>query len=226
MVFGRTNLAVQDMIGPRKEYFQRKRAAFVATWTTDTQGIVHIPLKDGFEAIFSNYKMDAVSKFTWRLQICNPKGTIKYYAEAKVPEELRYLYGWRTSLHRVIMGATKGTQIDHKNGNGLDCTDENLRFATHSQNTSNRHYKNQTGYRGVSKIWKSDRFSAQIEFQGKTMYLGSFDKASQAAKRYNKKAIELFGEFAILNEFEEDYDGDLSDLVSCDSYDAMETTVA
>lgn len=215
-------MAVQDMIGPRKEYFQRKRAAFVATWTTDVRGIVHIPLKDGFEATFSKNKMSIAALFTWRLW----RGGGKCYAEAKVPEEYREQFGLRTMLHRVVTGAPKGIQVDHKNGDGLDCTDGNLRFATYSQNTSNRRYKNETGYRGVSKIWKSSRFSAQIEYQGKTMYLGSFDEASDAARRYNVAAVKYFGEFAIINLFDDDYEGDLVDLECCDSYDGMETMVA
>ena len=215
-------MAVQDMIGPRKAYFQRKRAAFVATWTTDAQGVVHIPLRDGFEATVSESKKELAAQFTWVLH--GSKG--KYYAESKVPEEHRERLGQCTSLHRVVTGASKGVEVDHKNGNSLDCTDGNLRIASDSQNASNRIYKNKTGFRGVSRIWKSERFSAQIEYQGKTMYLGSFDEASDAARRYNDAAIKYFGEFAIINQFYDDYEGDLDDLAFCDSYDEMETMVA
>lgn len=218
-------MAVQDMIGPRKEHFRKKRAAFVATWTTDSNGIVHIPLKNGLEATISESKMAIAADFSWRLRK-HSRMEGKYYAEATVPEEYRGQFKHRTeSLHRVITGAPDGVQVDHKNGNGLDCTDDNLRFATHSQNTSNRHYKNKTGYRGVSRIWKSSRFSAQIEYQGKTMYLGSFDTAREAAKRYNEKALELFGEFAILNEIEGTEEESV-DLSCCEKYDAMETMIS
>jgi len=218
------------MIGPRKEYFNRKRAAFVATWTTDANGIVHIPLKNGFEATISESKKEIASDFTWRLKKHSKKsatGPDKYYAEASVPEEYRGRFKHRhESLHRVVSGVPDGVQVDHKNGNGLDCTDGNIRWATTSQNTSNRHYKNSTGYRGVFKIWKSGNFGAQIDYQGKNHYLGSFPTAQQAARRYNAEAIEIFGDFAILNKFADDYDGDLVDLMCCETLDFIETMVA
>lgn len=208
------------MIGPRKAYFQRKRAEFVATWTTDSQGIVHIPLRDGFEATISESKKELAAQFTWVLH--GSKG--KYYAESKVPEEHRERLGQCTSLHRVVTGVSKGVEVDHKNGNSLDCTDGNLRWATTSQNTSNRHYKNKTGYRGVVEYKYG--FKSQIEFHGKNRSLGCFYTAEQAARRYNQEAIKLFGEFSILNLFDDDYEGDLVDLEFCDPYDEMETMVA
>lgn len=223
--FGRTNLAVQDMIGPLKEYFERKRAIFVATWTTDSDGIVHIPLKNGFEATISKSKKDIAAQFTWRLRKHSRMDT-KFYAEAKVPESLRNKYGCTTWLHRVIVDAPKGLQVDHKNGNGLDCTDDNLRIATTSQNASNRYYRNSTGYRGVVRISKTNRFAAQIEINGKSRKIGSYAQASEAARRYNEEAILLFGEFAILNQFYDDHGEDLSHIPLHLTYNGSETTVA
>lgn len=56
--------------------------------------------------------------------------------------------------------------------------------------------RNKTGYRGVSKSSRSENFMASID---KNFYLGSFPVADQAAKAYDKKAYELYGDKAILN---------------------------
>jgi hypothetical protein len=46
--------------------------------------------------------------------------------------------GKSIKLHRVIMDAPEGTQIDHINGNSLDNRIINLRLATNTQNQCNR----------------------------------------------------------------------------------------
>ena len=190
-----------EIIAGRKEYFRKRREDFVATWITDESGLVHIPLGKGFEAIICAHRKELASDFLWRLKL-HTKTKTKYYAEAAVIEELRHKYGRWTSLHRVIAGVPKGVQVDHKNGNGLDCRDDNLRPATGSQNASNRHYQNSTGYRGVARKPRcvTKPFMAQIEYDGRNHNLGSFKTAIEAAARYNTEAIRVFGEFAILNQ--------------------------
>lgn len=190
-----------ETITGRKEHFRKKRAEFVATWTTDEHGIVHIPLGDGIEAFISKKKTVIASDFMWALK---PDKTGKPYVWASVIEELREIYGEFTSLHRVVSGIERGTEIDHKDGNGLNCVDSNLRPATRSQNSSNRHYVNKTGYRGVveQKRVRRKSYSAQVEFQGKSRRFGSYRTPVEAAIRYNEEALRLFGEFALLNEIE------------------------
>ncbi len=83
--------------------------------------------------------------------------------------------------------------IDHKNQNSLDNRIENLRLATRGQNNANgRHLKGI--YRGVVK--SAGRFVAQIRKDGAYHYLGRFHCPIEAATAYDKKAIELFGEYA------------------------------
>lgn len=53
---------------------------------------------------------------------------------------------------------------------------------------------NSSGVRGVYKSERSGKWCAQITFQGKTRYLGSFDSLEQAANA-RKKGEELFDEF-------------------------------
>ena len=42
-------------------------------------------------------------------------------------------------------------------------------------------------------------FEATLRGDGKRIYLGRFQKADDAARAYDKKAAELFGEFVCLN---------------------------
>ena len=53
---------------------------------------------------------------------------------------------------------------------------------------------NTSGVRGVYPIKKSGKWAAQIQFQGKKTYLGSFSTIEEAAKA-RKKAEEVFEEF-------------------------------
>jgi hypothetical protein len=190
----------QETFDGMKEYFRKKRENVVATWITDANGIVHIPLAGGFEAIINEHRKVAASQFTWRLKR-QERGKIKYYVEARVPEELRHRFGNWTFLHRVVLGAPDGIQVDHINGDGLNCLDANIRLATVSQNASNRRCYNKLGIRGVSfdKTRIRNPYVARIKHLGKTKKLGNFPTAEDAGKRYDQEAILIFGNFAILN---------------------------
>lgn len=104
-------------------------------------------------------------------------------------------------LHRFILDAPDGVEVDHENGDGLDCRRLNLRLATKSQNRANaQQIKGTINYRGVIKTKGKKRpFGAKLTFEGKTYNLGVFGTAEAAAKAYDLKAREVHGEFASLN---------------------------
>jgi hypothetical protein len=102
-------------------------------------------------------------------------------------------------LHRIILDAPKGTDVDHINGNGLDNRRCNLRLATRSQNHANRFKKPGTTSRFKGVRFERNRWHAQIRVQYKKTYLGSFRDEIDAALAYNAAALEAFGEFARIN---------------------------
>ena len=104
-------------------------------------------------------------------------------------------------LHREILVAPRGVQVDHVNGDTLDNRRKNLRLCTHKENNRNKGLKstNKSGYKGVYFHSKSGKWSAQIRVNYKAIYLGLFNNKIDAAKAYDKAALDNFGQFASLN---------------------------
>ena len=122
-----------------------------------------------------------------------------------------YGYAFRTAkrngkkqilfLHREILGLKKGDGkiIDHKNRNTLDNRKCNLRICNRSQNRMNSKAKSIIGYKGVSWHVSSKKWLARIEKNKTSIRIGMFNNPKDAAKAYDEKAIEFFGEFACTN---------------------------
>lgn len=102
-------------------------------------------------------------------------------------------------VHRLILGINDNNWVDHINHNKLDNRKSNLRICTNQQNQFNRLKKNNASskYKGVSK--RKNNWEAGIKFKGKTYYLGKYKTEEDAAKAYDKKALELFGEYSKRN---------------------------
>jgi len=104
------------------------------------------------------------------------------------------------SMHRVIMGEPKGMVVDHIDGNSLNNRRSNLRICTVAQNLQNRRWTGGLSrYKGVCFVKRLNKWQAEITFNGRRMHIGCFDNEIDAAKAYDRKAAELFGEFAYLN---------------------------
>ena len=152
-----------------------------------------IKLTHGKFALVDDEDFEKIYKYSWHL---------------KCTWGIYYAMGWEVSngkhilMHRLIMGAKKDQKIDHIDGNGLNNQRKNLRFATNSQNQANcRKQKRKTSskFKGVCWDNRDKRWLAYIKKDQKAYRLGSFHSEIKAARIYNKKAIELFGEFARLN---------------------------
>lgn len=110
-------------------------------------------------------------------------------------------FGKEVAIHRLLLGAAPGEICDHINGDTLDNRLKNLRICSNAENIRNsqRRAENGSRFKGVSKIKGSEKWRAQIMKDGKKFNLGSFEEEELAAKVYDKKARELFGEFARCN---------------------------
>ena len=116
------------------------------------------------------------------------------------PDGSRY----RQLMHRFIMGFInkgEGQPIDHRNRKGLDNRKANLRLIKGAENQQNmrKHKQHSSVYKGVSWSKNAHKWISQVTYKKKNYYLGYFDNEIKAAVAYDRKAYELFGDFACLN---------------------------
>jgi hypothetical protein len=148
--------------------------------------------------LISEEDWDLVKGYTWR--VFKGKRHPDGYAATTVRTE-----SGRTTLlmHRLIRKVRPGYDVDHINNNSLDNRNSNLREVTRQQNSTNS-IKRKIGagskFKGVTWEKRHLRWVASITKNYKVYYLGEHRNEIDAAKAYNKKAKELFGEFANLNE--------------------------
>ena len=156
----------------------------------------HIVLYDAADA-------HLIEPYVWHLS----RGHSTFYASRQTSRPNRT----QISMHREIAGCVKGDGIivDHKNKNGLDNRRSNIRPGTMSENMMNRGktVQNSTGYKGVYNCGDSklNPYTAKIQKDGIAYPLGHYHTRQEAARVYDRKAIELHGEFAVLNFPIEDY---------------------
>jgi len=163
-----------------------------------------ISTSNGFFILVDDADFAYLDQFVWRAR--DNYGRTRYAVRGRYKAST-------VIMHRMIMDAPEGVEVDHIDGNGLNNQRSNLRLCSSSENKWNGCKRNWNGkstlskYKGVTSIRykKKDgtvriRWVAQIRHNWKPIYIGMYDTEEEAAEAYNEKAVELFNEFAKLNE--------------------------
>jgi hypothetical protein len=155
-----------------------------------------INLTQGYVTIVDDEDYEIIGRYKW----CALKSGKNIYAARHMPgNHKKFLL-----MHRELLKAQDTILVDHINHNTLDNRRENLRPCSCSQNLMNKNsHKGLSKYKGVHFHKANKKWVAGIRHFGKQLYLGSYSIEEDAAKAYDIKAAELFGEFALLN-FKED----------------------
>jgi hypothetical protein len=121
-----------------------------------------------------------------------------------------YVTKYGNSMHRIVLerkinkSLESDEVVDHINRNKLDNRRDNLRVMKYNQKTWNLSKPNNgripsSMYKGVSKAIDEKKYVAGITLCNKLQRIGSFDNEIDAARAYDEKARELFGEYASTN---------------------------
>jgi len=107
----------------------------------------------------------------------------------------------RVYMHRIIADTPDNLVCDHINHNGLDNRKKNLRNCTLKENNANSRCSatSSSKYKGVSFSKTKGKWAAYTKKDGRQFFLGHFSSETAAAKAYDKKAKEFFGNYANLN---------------------------
>jgi hypothetical protein len=103
-------------------------------------------------------------------------------------------------MHRFLRHPPPGMVVDHINGNRLDNRAGNTRICTQQQNTFNSRPKGKSSkFKGVCWDKSKRKWLVPICIDGKNSWTGRFDDEVEAARAYDRKAAEIFREYAFLN---------------------------
>lgn len=157
------------------------------------KGIVmkRIPLTQGKFAIVDDEDYEWLNQWKWTLNRCGKDGKYLYAGREANGKQIR--------MHRQILGLTKNDpeMADHINHNGLDNRKCNVRICSNQQNQANSKRKNVGSSKYLGVRWHNNKWAASIG--KKRSHIGYYKNEIDAAKAYDKKAKELFGEYAHTN---------------------------
>lgn len=155
--------------------------------------VVHIPLTRGQTAIVDLADAE-VGQINWN---ASRTRIGKWYA---VRQGRRFGQSGTLPLHRLIATRAglviEGKEVDHIDGDGLNCRRSNLRPASRGENKQNQgpNSRNTSGHKGVS--WYKGAWVAEISVNNRKMYLGRFANIDDAIRVYADAACQYHGEFA------------------------------
>lgn len=163
----------------------------------EDRAVVLMTLTQGQTTIFDLADLPLLGQIRWWAQWM--ENGRQFYATGK-PRAADGSYRIM-QMQRFLLQPIAGMQADHINRNTLDNRRSNLRIVTRAENkrNSNLYRSNSSGFVGVYKASRSERWQASITIDGKNTHLGMFLTAEEAALARDRKAIELYGAHARLN---------------------------
>jgi hypothetical protein len=152
----------------------------------------YIELTQGKHAIVDDSDFLELSKHNW----CYGSGAaLRHLSYDKETGKRTHIL-----MHRSIMDAPDGVQVDHINHIRLDNRRFNLRICNNQENHWNLLPRGgNSKYKGVNLPTGRKKWCAKIRIKGKQTFLGNFSKEIDAADAYDFAALKHFGEFACIN---------------------------
>jgi hypothetical protein len=175
-----------------------------------------IELTQGYVTLVDNEDYEWLTENSWHV-VTKGKKTFRHYARGTrwVPGEPHPKTGefyyhkekdgtlhkrnghYRVvTMHRLIMNAPDGVDVDHIDGNGLNNQRLNLRLCSRSENNMNSKLRctSKSGVKGVSWDAQTKKWRATITLNGKMKNLGRFEDRNDALNARLEAEKELFGE--------------------------------
>ena len=154
-----------------------------------------IPLTRGYVALVDDGDWEDLSQYNWRVHL---NRQMVYATRDTKAGDGR----WTTvRMHRQILDAPAGVEVDHIDGDGLNCQRENIRLCTGTENKQNTRKRRGASSQFKGVCWRKRRhvWRAYAKTGASRLYLGDFAIEADAARAYDAAAREHFGEFAAVN---------------------------
>lgn len=146
-----------------------------------------IQLSKGGVALVDDADYERIARHRWHRSAFG-------YAVRFVTEDGKPRVVW---MHREVMHAPRGLEVDHINRDRLDNRRSNLRLATHAENSRNTRSKRGVGeVPGVGFHKASGTWRAYIRVNGKQIEKSGFADKAAAVEYRIALAEQHFGEFS------------------------------
>jgi predicted CopG family antitoxin len=155
-----------------------------------------IPLTNSDKVVMvDDEDYEELVKYKWSLnKSSNNESVLRYFTKDKIELCVRMV--------SLIFPPSKGKRVNCIDGNTINLQKSNLRYCTTQQSTwAMRKKRSGQGskYKGVTFDTKRNKYRANIKYNYKDYFLGRYGCEEDAARAYNKRALEYFGEYARLN---------------------------